>query len=73
MPALIFAAFSLISVPAYVAMFSSDEQLDVEDDSEEETLDLFGKHLEKLTAAPPAQISAPTSGLFQVGRLKRLM
>jgi len=72
MPALIFAAFSLISVPAYVAMFSSDEQLDVEDESEEETLDLFGKHLEKLTAAAP-QSSAPTSGLFQVGRLKRLM
>jgi hypothetical protein len=70
MPALIFAAFSLISVPAYVAMFSNSE-MEPEDDAKEEDYSLSAEHEEYL-AAITAPRTEPTSGLFQVGRLKRI-
>jgi hypothetical protein len=65
MQALMFAAFSLISVPAYVAMFSSKASLTAKEaeESEEETCALFEKHLEEMTAVAP-QRNEPTSGIF---------
>ncbi|HXB61850.1 MAG TPA: hypothetical protein VNU94_03230 [Acidobacteriaceae bacterium] len=65
MQVLMYAAFSLISVPAYVAMFSSKDKLTAKEveESEEETCALFEKHLEEMTASAPQRME-PTSGLF---------
>jgi hypothetical protein len=72
MPTLMFAAFSLISVPAYVAMFSSKKDLMAQEteESEEETCALFAQHLEKMTASAPERIEH-TSGIFQRNRFHR--
>jgi hypothetical protein len=69
-----FAAFSLISVPAYVAMFSpkSDLLADEAEDSEDETSTRFEKHLEEMTAAAPEH-REPISGLFPAIHAKRFV
>jgi hypothetical protein len=74
MQTLMFAAFSLISVPAYVAMFGSKgtlEKIEAEE-SEEETCARFEKHLEEMTASAP-QRCEPASGLFPAVRPRRFV
>jgi hypothetical protein len=74
MTVLCFAAFSLISVPAYVAMFSNNDDVDMEDDEEnpDRPFALPTANTEEWDAAPVHR-SNPISGIFQRTRLKRLM
>ena len=73
MTVLCFAAFSLISVPAYVAMFGNDDlELDeTEDENPDRPFALPASNTEEWDASPVHR--NPISGLFQRSRLKRLM
>jgi len=75
----LFFAFSLISVPAYVAMSTGKDDLDDVDIEAMDAADYDdgpyfrpSVHGAKLSASAPAQ-KAPISGFFERVRLKRLM
>jgi hypothetical protein len=77
MTILCFAAFSLVSVPAYVAMFGSEQELDMDDDGDDTKEVVHPDAPFALATSGDWDASPihrnPISGLFQRSRLKRLM
>ena len=72
----LFIAFSIITVPAYVAMFGSNEEMDMddEDESRDTPAAIPSANLQSEEwDASPIHRATPISGLFQRARLRRLM